>query len=84
MCTDIKLNQISRFLSEASKLKLRLDCRWVSLSEFLLVTGHYVPNSYEDHKGSVESVRLEIEGSLVKDSAEAQCCVLEQDILSSP
>ena len=29
------------------------------------------------------SVRLEIEGSLVRDSLEALCCVIEQDILSS-
>ena len=48
-----------------------------------MVTGHYVPKSYEEYKGSVESVRLEIEGSPVRDSAEAQCCVLEQDTLSS-
>ena len=48
-----------------------------------MVTGHYVPKSYEEHKGSVESVRLEIEGSLVRDSAGAQCFVLEQDTLSS-
>ena len=29
------------------------------------------------------SVRLGIEGSLVRDSMEALCCVLEQDTLSS-
>ena len=36
-----------------------------------MVTGHYVPKSHEEHKGSVGSVRLEIEGSLVRDAAEA-------------
>ena len=83
MCTDIKLDQISGFMSEASKLKLWLDCGWVSLPEFLLVTGYNVTKSYEEHKCSVESDRLEIEGLLVKDWAETQCYVLEQDTLSS-
>ena len=44
-------------------------------------------NYFQKYMGDVQwfsgSARLEIEGSLVQDSLEALCCVLEQDTLSS-